>query len=254
MASCSEVLTHPQSTCSGSALLSKARVFLNFYYTVRLQKRFSLLSMFQQEAWSTWPFLAGLSGSFFRAVHDLSPMQHALPACYCHYNCFKATRLTQLCLQPAPCSSWADSFTGVQRPPNKKRRTETTQKHRVCLESRSASPLNLPISIFSTASCTVTSGEDTVFTKGYRLHTTTLRIEGENWVIQQETTVPNWAWQAQDITSDFMVLSLRSGTSIKSCGQEWCSAQGQVMVQVTVAFSWTLCIKRCQNHSLQQPD
>lgn len=124
-----------------------------------------------------------------------------------------------------------------------------------CLPGKqTCSPLNLPISIFSTASCTVTSGEDTVFTKGYRLHTTTLRIEGENWVIQQETTVPNWAWQAQDITSDFMVLSLRSGTSIKSCGQEWCSAQGQVMVQGTVAFSWTLCIKQCQNHSLQQPD
>lgn len=40
--------------------------------------------------------------------------------------------------------------------------------------------------------------------------------------------MPNWAWQAQGITSDFMVLSLRSGTSIKSCGQDWCSAQGPV--------------------------
>lgn len=50
MASCSEVLSHPQSTFSGSALLSKAHVFLNFYYSVRLQRRFSLLSVFQQEA------------------------------------------------------------------------------------------------------------------------------------------------------------------------------------------------------------
>lgn len=113
------------------------------------------------------------------------------------------------------------------------------QKHRVCLESRLSLlyfPFNLPISIFSTASCTVTPGEDTVFTKGYRLHTTTLRIEGENWVTQQEIEVSNWAWQAQDITSDFMVVSLRSGTSIESCGQEWCSAQGQVMVQCIKTF------------------
>jgi hypothetical protein len=35
----------------------------------------------------------------------------------------------------------------------------------------------LPISICSTAASTVTSGEATVFTKGYRLQTTTLTME-----------------------------------------------------------------------------
>lgn len=64
-----------------------------------------LLSMFQQEAWFTWPFLAQPSGSFFRAVHDFPLMQHALPYCYCHFICSKTTRLTQIFPQPAPCSS-----------------------------------------------------------------------------------------------------------------------------------------------------
>lgn len=153
-------------------------------------------------------------------------------------------------------SSWADFLYRCARPPNKKRRTETTWSSEAQSLSgkQICSPFSLPISIFSIASCTVTPGEDTVFTKGYRLHTTTLRIEGENWVIQQEIKVPNWAWQAQGITSDFMVLSLRSGTSTKSCGQEWCSAQGHMKVQCIRTFNWTLCIKQCQYHSLQQSD
>lgn len=119
---------------------------------------------------------SGTSGSFFWAVHDL-PTQAAWLASLLQQplamlivgllksNEFYPATVSVCSLQLL--SSLAD-FMGVQghqtkrKEPRPLKRPESSSlpRQQIC------SAFNLPISIFSTASCTVTSGEDMVFTKG----------------------------------------------------------------------------------------